>query len=293
MLARICGRYPALHSPESFTDFMSNPIQAGGTTPDGCPNDPTAPCRQDVRRGWLVHCATALGAVCGMLGIISVIDDAPKAALLWLIAAQVLDGLDGPVARAWNVQTSVPRIDGYILDLIIDFVTCAVVPILFMYKFHMLPAHTSLIMGAFLLFSSALWFSRTDMMTADHWFNGFPSVWNLAVPTMFLVQGANPTSLNHWINLAVLLILALSQLTNLKFVHPVQVRKFRVLTLSFFVAWLAAMLWLTILLPGDVSLVLRIVLIVPGLYQLGLMVWRTFFAAQTDGPAAQRVLLDS
>ncbi len=271
---------------------IPDPIQADGADHGDAVKTVAPPCRQDVRRGWIVHSATALGAVCGMLGIISVIDNAPKAALLWLIAAQVLDGLDGPVARAWNVQTSVPRIDGYILDLVIDYVTCAVVPILFMYKFHMLPEHTSLTMGAFLLFSSALWFSRTDMMTADHWFNGFPSVWNLAIPTMYLVQGVDPTSRNQWINLGVLLILALSQLTNLKFVHPVQVRKFRVMTLSFFVAWMAAMLWLTILLPHDVSLIPRLILIIPGLYQLGLMVWRTFIAEQTDGPAAQRVLLN-
>ncbi len=272
---------------------MSHQTQANGAGHGDSPTSIVPPCKQDIRRGWLVHSATALGAVCGMLGIIAISDHDPKAALLWLIVAQVLDGLDGPVARAWNVQTSVPRIDGYILDLVIDFVTCAVVPIVFMYEFNMLPDHSALAMGAFLLFSSALWFSRTDMMTADHWFNGFPSVWNLAIPTMFLVQGAHPTELNLWINLVVLLTLALSQLTNLKFVHPIQVRKFRPMTLSFFIAWLAAMLWLTILLPGDVNVAARAVLIIPALYQLGLMIWRTFIAAQTDGPAAQRVLLDA
>ena len=272
--------------------MSSQPQSDDATTGDSVPAI-FGTSKQDVRRGWIVHCATALGAVCGMLGIISVLDNAPKAALLWLIAAQVLDGLDGPVARAWNVQTSVPRIDGYILDLVIDYVTCAVVPVLFMYKFHMVPSHSSLAVGAFLLFSSALWFSRTDMMTDDHWFNGFPSVWNLAIPTMYLVQGANSTSLNRWINFTVLLILALSQLTNLKFVHPVQVRKFRVTTLAFFVAWLVAMFWVTLLLPGDVNLFARIALILPGLYQLGLMIWRTFFAAQTDGPSAKRVLVGS
>lgn len=271
---------------------MSNQIKAGDASQGDATTPNTFPCKQDVRRGWLVHGATALGAVCGMLGIISILDNHIKAALLWLIVAQVLDGLDGPVARAWNVQASVPRIDGYILDLVIDFVTCAVVPILFMYQFKMLPHHSELAMGAFLMFSSALWFSRTDMMTEDHWFNGFPAVWNLAIPTMYLVQGTQPTSLNKWINLVVILILALSQFTNLKFVHPVQVRKFRVMTLAFFVAWLAAMLWLTILLPHDANVLARALLIVPGLYQLGLMVWRTFFAAQTSGPASQRTLLE-
>jgi phosphatidylcholine synthase len=270
---------------------MSSETQAGDTGAHGAVG--AFPCKQDVRRGWMVHCATALGAVCGMMGIISISDHNAKAALLWLIAAQVVDGIDGPVARAWNVQTSVPRIDGYILDLVIDYVTCAVVPIVFLYEFNMMPDHTSLAVGAFLLFSSALWFSRTDMMTADHWFNGFPAVWNLVVPTIYLLQGAHPTALNQWINFTICVVLAVSQLTNLKFVHPIQVRKFRATTLTFFVAWLVAMTWVTVLLPGDVAGFAKIGLLVPPFYQLGLMFWRTFIAEQTDGPPAQRVLLDA
>lgn len=269
---------------------MPNETHAGDLNPGAAGPEPF-PCRQDIRRGWLVHCATALGAVCGMMGLISVSDHNAKAALLWLVVAQVLDGIDGPVARAWNVQSSVPRIDGYILDLVIDFVTCAVVPILFMYEFNMMPDKTSLLVGAFLLFSSALWFSRTDMMTPDHWFNGFPAVWNLVIPTIFLIQGTTPTALNQWINLVICVVLALTQLTNLKFVHPIQVRKFRAMTLTFFVAWLISMTWLTILLPGDADFISKVGLMVPALYQLGLMVWRTFLAPQTDAPSAQRVLL--
>ena len=271
---------------------MSSEAHHAGVTPRSTDEAPFVPCRQDVRRGWMVHCATALGAVCGMMGLISVSDHDAKSALLWLIVAQILDGIDGPVARAWNVTSAVPRIDGYILDLIIDFVTCAVVPIVFLYEFRMMPGHTSLFVGAFLLFSSALWFSRTDMMTPDRWFNGFPAVWNLAIPTIFLVQGTHPTQLNLWINLGVVVTLALSQLTNLKFVHPVQVHKFRVMTLSFFVAWMAAMTYLTVLLPGDANMLSKVLLVVPGLYQVGLMVWRTFLASQSAGPAAQRVLLE-
>ena len=41
--------------------------------------------------------------------------------------------------HASTVKTHVPRIDGYTLDLIIDFVTCIVIPVLFMLKFGMLP----------------------------------------------------------------------------------------------------------------------------------------------------------
>ena len=51
------------------------------------------------------------------------------------------------------------------------------------------------------------------------------------------------------------------------------------------------MTWLTVILPSEANSLCKVLVVAPGLYQLGLMVWRTFFAAQTDGPAAQRVLL--
>ena len=85
-----------------------------------------------------MHCVTASGAICGMFAIIAVADKQPRAAILWLAIAMVLDGIDGPVARAWAVRETVPRIDGYALDLIIDYVTCIVVPVLFLHRFEML-----------------------------------------------------------------------------------------------------------------------------------------------------------
>ena len=109
-----------------------------------------------VAKGWFVHCFTALGAICGMFGLIAVADGQPREAIVWLMVAMVLDGVDGPVARAWCVRDHVPRIDGYTLDLIVDFVTCIVVPVLFLHQFKMLPNGASLYIGAFVLFMSAL-----------------------------------------------------------------------------------------------------------------------------------------
>ena len=48
-----------------------------------------------------VHCFTALGAVCGMFGLIAVADGKDKQAITWLAVAMILDGIDGPAARAW------------------------------------------------------------------------------------------------------------------------------------------------------------------------------------------------
>ena len=221
-----------------------------------------------VAKGWLLHCFTASGAVCGMLGIIAVADKQPREAMLWLVVAMVLDGVDGPVARHWCVRENVPRIDGYTLDLIVDFVTCIVVPVLFLHQFKMLPEGASLYLGAGVLFMSALWMSRTDQMTSDHWFNGFPCEWNMIVPTLYLLRT------NPWIVAIACVVLSASQMTNWKFVHPMQVRRFRPITVSFTVAWMAAVLLMTAKYPSR-PVIGSVLLVICPLYILGIGAWRT------------------
>ena len=58
----------------------------------------TAPAKQishPVAKGWFVHSFTALGAVCGMFGLIAVADGQAREAIVWLAVAMVLDGVDG------------------------------------------------------------------------------------------------------------------------------------------------------------------------------------------------------
>ena len=225
--------------------------------------------RHPTFKGWLVHCFTATGAICGMLGLIAVSDYQPREAVLWLAVAMILDGIDGPAARAWDVKNAVPRIDGYTLDLIIDFVTCIVIPVIFLHRFDVLPEGASLGIGAFVLFISALWMSRTDQMSADHWFNGFPCEWNMIVPTLFLLD------VHPWVAAIACILLTLTQLTNWKFVHPMQVRWMRPLTVTVTVVWLAAVLWMTALWPRQHPLFGRILLIACPVYIVGIGVVRT------------------
>lgn len=234
------------------------------------------PLTHPTAKGWLVHCVTASGAICGMLGIIAVSDHQPREAILWLAVAMVLDGIDGPAARAWDVKSNVARIDGYTLDLIVDFVTCIVIPVIFLHKFAMLPDGASLFIGAFILFMSALWMSRTDQMTDDHWFRGFPCEWNMIVPTLYLLETPK------WFTVAACVALALTQLTDWKFVHPMQVVRFRAITVTVTITWLAAVLWMTARSPDHQPLLGMVALIACPLYIVGIGVWRTM---QAEAPA--------
>jgi phosphatidylcholine synthase len=243
--------------------------------------DPATPKRlaHPVAKGWLLHCFTASGAVCGMLGIIAVADHQPREAILWLVVAMVLDGVDGPVARHWCVRENVPRIDGYTLDLVVDFVTCIVVPVLFLHEFGMLPTGASLYIGAFVLFMSALWMSRTDQMTPDHWFNGFPCEWNMIVPTLFLLRT------DPWVVTIACVALAVTQLTNWKFVHPMQVRWHRPLTAGVTVAWMVGVLLMASRYPERPAVGSALLVLCP-LYIVGIGVWRTL-GTTADEPADQ------
>ena len=130
---------------------------------------------------------------------------------------------------------------------------------------------------------SALWMSRTDQMTPDHWFNGFPCEWNMIVPTLYLLR-ANP-----WFTTAACVALALTQLTNWKFVHPMQVRRFRPLTVSVTVLWLATVLLTTYETPNHkpASPLGTALLIACPLYIVGIGVWRTIGHGALEAAAAE------
>ena len=66
---------------------------------------------------WGVHLFTASGAVLALLALDAVIRNAIRDALLWLLVALVVDGVDGTLARRLRVAERVPRIDGAALDL--------------------------------------------------------------------------------------------------------------------------------------------------------------------------------
>ncbi len=191
------------------------------------------------RAGYALHVMTASGAVAGLLALQAVIDNNIRGALIWLVVCQVLDGLDGPIARKIDVVIHAPRVDGFILDLIVDYLTCVVVPVALLVRLELLPSEFQTLIAGLILLMSALWFARTDIETEDHWFNGFPAVWNLAVPTFLVLN------LSENVVAITSLILCFSQLTNLKFPHLVRVKMMRKITLPIGVIYLVNLLYLS------------------------------------------------
>ena len=210
--------------------------------------------RRQLNSAWAVHALTASGVIVGYVGLNSVIEGHARAAILWLVAALVLDGVDGPIARKLDVQARIPTLNGNSLDLIIDYFTCTIVPVAFLYRFDILPENSVGPMGFTILFVSALWMARTNQETADGWFNGFPAEWNMIIPSLYLIRA------DAWVNLVVCVIFSVLTLSHVQFAHPVSVRRHRAISLAFLAAWLGSMTWLAIA-QRDI-LAVRVVLIV-------------------------------
>ena len=264
--------YPLTMSPPHLNRRYGSPLMVEiPTTPEKPQTSMWSPPRGAAALAWAVHALTASGVLVGVAGVFAVLDDKPRLAMLWLIVAQVIDGIDGPIARRIQISKILPQVDGYVMDLIVDYLTCVVVPAIFLHKFGLVPASMSVPAMGLVLFSSALWFSRTELITDDHWFYGFPAVWNLVVPSMFLLGTSQVT------NAILVVAFCLLQMTKIQIAHPVQVTEHRKVAIPVTTIWLVTLtlaIYHSDNVGGGVSVIERVVLLAAPAYFAGISIHR-------------------
>lgn len=191
---------------------------------------------------WLVHGLTASGAVLALLALIAVIEARWAEALGWLLAALAVDGIDGTLARKAHVKSRLPRIDGETLDLITDYLTYVLVPAVLIWRAALVPAPLAPWLAGLILVSSLYCFTRRDLKTDDHYFRGFPALWNVVALYLF-AAGADQA-----IGAIVVLLLAALTFAPVHFVHPFRVRDYGRWPPLLAIVWAAAtaaLLWPT------------------------------------------------
>jgi len=190
---------------------------------------------------WLVHVYTASGAFVAFLGVVAVARGDARAAFLWMVAATLVDGTDGLLARRADVRVQAPEIDGAKLDDIVDYLTFVFLPAYLVYHFRLVPDPWALPAATAMLLSSAFGFSATDAKTADHFFTGFPSYWNIVVFYLYALR-TGPI-----VNLGVLLGFAALVFVRIGYVYPSRTPTWRPVTLALGALWgiaVAASVWM-------------------------------------------------
>lgn len=178
-----------------------------------------------------VHLLTASGAVFAMLAMLAAVDAKWSLMFLWLVVAFAVDGIDGPLARKYDVKKNAAEFDGVLLDLIIDYLTYVFIPAFALFKSGLMAGWTGWFAIIVITFASALYFADTRMKTKDNSFSGFPGCWNMLVIVIFAIEP------NFWVSLALVSLLALAMFLPLRFIHPVRTERWRVVSLPMALAW--------------------------------------------------------
>jgi phosphatidylcholine synthase len=178
----------------------------------------------------LAHLVTASGAVVGLWGLHAAAANRFRDAFLAMIAAVVIDAVDGWLARRLDVERHASFIDGARLDDIVDYLTYVVLPAFVVLQAGVVPAGWAWPVAAAMLLSSAMGFSWKDAKTAG-FFTGFPSYWNIVV--FYLAAGGLP----RFANAAVLLFCAAMVFVRVPYVYPTRMQAMRTTTLGLGAVW--------------------------------------------------------
>jgi len=215
---------------------------------------------------WLVHLYTASGVVLALLATRAVIDYNYRAAFFWLWLQVVIDATDGMLARRARVAERIPWFDGSKLDDIVDYLAYVFVPALCVWRAVLVPDAWTMPVAIAMLLASGYGFSRTDAKTADHFFTGFPSYWNVVV--FYLIVGG----WSSWVNAVVLLTCVALVFVPIRYVYPSRTPVLRLFTNVIGSIWSALMLLMLWQYPDESRLVMWVSLVFPA-YYVGLSLW--------------------
>ena len=178
-----------------------------------------------------VHLLTATGAVLSMLAMLAAVKEEWSLMFLWLVLAFVVDGIDGPLARRYDVKKNWSNYDGVLMDLIIDYLTYVFIPAFALFQSGLLDGWTGWFAIIVITYGSVVYFADTRMKTTDNSFAGFPGCWNMVVLVLFAPKP-------HWIVILLIVVaLTVAMFTNIKFIHPVRTERWRAVSLPVAVLW--------------------------------------------------------
>ncbi len=215
---------------------------------------------------WLVHLYTALGTVVAFFSLLCIEQTNFREAFYLMALAVVIDATDGMLARAARVKELIPWFDGELLDEIVDYFNYVIVPSLFLVRANILPPQDSLWLAALPLLASAYGFCQREAKTADYFFLGFPSYWNVVAFYLYVLQ----TPL--WVNAFVIIALSILVFVPLKYIYPSRSPRFRSQINVLGALWGAAILCLIYQLPNPSRVLLFASLLFPA-YYTALSLW--------------------
>lgn len=192
-------------------------------------------------QAWGVHIFTASGIITVFMALVEGAQHNFAPAMWWLLAAQLIDGVDGTLARYFKVEEVLPHISGKSIDFVIDFAGYAIVPAFLIYQAAIIAAPYDLWAAFLILVTSAVYYGKEGMISDDYYFVGFPVMWNMAAFYLLFVFDLGSTA-----SLLAVLLLAVLQFVPIKFAYPSRTKRWRagnLLVTAVFILSMIGLLW--------------------------------------------------
>ena len=215
-----------------------------------------------------VHVLTALGAVLALLALRAAHQADWQMMFVWLGIALLVDTIDGPLARRFDVKTVLPRFSGERLDLIVDYLTYVAIPAFVLTETDLLPEGFRLPAAIAILLSGLFHFSDVDSKTEDGFFVGFPVIWNIVLLYLFVLGLPPPVAL------AIVSGLVLLTFVPILCVHPFRVVRLRIVTALVTLICAGAAV-VAVANPFPSVLWVQITLVLGAAYFAGICAWRS------------------
>jgi phosphatidylcholine synthase len=215
---------------------------------------------------WLVHLYTASGAVLAFFALVSIDQHKFKEAFGLMALAVLVDATDGTLARRARVRELIPQFDGNRLEDIIDYLNYVLVPSFLLVWADLLPENDALWIVALPLLASAYGFCQKEAKTADHFFLGFPSYWNIVAFYMYVLQTP------QWLNAFLIIVFSALVFVPIRYLYPSRSPVFRAPTIIVGTVWGILMCVMIYLLPERPTSIALASLLFPIYYML-LSLW--------------------
>ncbi|CCH87847.1 CDP-diacylglycerol--serine O-phosphatidyltransferase [Modestobacter italicus] len=211
--------------------------------------------------GMAVHLYTASGSVLALLIVLAAFDGDAITALWIGLAALVVDGTDGMLARTARVKETIPWFDGARLDDIVDYLTYVFAPVVLLWTTGALPdGAPGWVLAALPLLASSYQFCRVDAKTDDHTFLGFPSYWNVVAFYVIVLD------LDRVTVATILVVCSLLVFVPVRYLYPSRTQAFRSLSLVLTAVWIGTYALLLVEYPSVNPLVVAVSLAYLGYY---------------------------
>ena len=109
--------------------------------------------------------------------------------------------------------------------------TYVLLPAFALYQSGMIGEPWSFVAAGIIVVSSAIYYADMGMKTDEYFFSGFPVVWNMVIFTLFVIKPSETVAF------VIVVGSALLSFFPIWFLHPVRVKRLRLVNLAVFIVW--------------------------------------------------------